>query len=45
MFRIQLGCSDDIDEDFLEENEAEWEEACCEDPYWDEEEDEHDWCD
>jgi len=26
-------CDDDIDEDFLDENEEAWEDACCEDPY------------
>lgn len=47
MFRLVIVCSDDVDEDFLDEEEAEWEDACCEDPYWneDEEENEREWCD
>ena len=38
-------CSDDVDEDLLEEEEWESEDASCEDPYWDDEEDEREWCD
>jgi len=40
-------CSDDADEDFrYGDEEAEWEDAVCEDPYWDEdEEEEREWCD
>lgn len=44
MFRFRIRFGDD--EDFLDE-ETEWEDACCEDPYWDDEEDddEREWCD
>ncbi|WP_345988679.1 hypothetical protein WCX18_00595 [Sulfurimonas sp. HSL1-2] len=47
MFRFPMICSDDVDEDFLDEEETEWEDACCEDPYWDEDEDDNEveWCD
>jgi hypothetical protein len=45
MFRFRMICSDDVDGGFLEED-AEWEDACCEDPYDDEDEDnEQEWCD
>lgn len=50
MLRFRLICSDDdVDEDFLDgsEEENEWEDAVCEDPYWDEEDEpeEREWCD
>ncbi len=47
MFDERMICSDDVDEDFLDDDgETEWEDACCEDPYDDEdEEDEREWCD
>lgn len=49
-------CSDDVDEDFLDDEEGtEWEDACCEDPYWEDDDDdaddeededeEREWCD
>ncbi|GEM_PF-7124092 len=44
---VNCRLSDDVDEDFLDGEEEEWEDACCEDPY-DEDEDEDDekeWCD
>lgn len=48
MFRVRIRFGDDADEDFSgEETEQEWEDACCEDPYWDDEEEdnEREWCD
>jgi len=47
VFRFRISFADDVDEDFLEESEQEWEDACCEDPYWDDEDeaDEREWCD
>jgi len=46
MLRLRISFADDVDEDFLEEEEPEWEDACCEDPYWEEEEEnEREWCD
>lgn len=47
MFRFSIKCDDDIDEDFREEEVDEWEDAVCEDPYLDEDDDddEREWCD
>lgn len=52
MFRFRMICADDAEEDFWEEeDEAEWEDAFSEDPFWvdeddeDEDEDEREWCD
>ena len=50
MFRFRLNGSDDTDEDFKEipDEEEAWEDACCEDPYWEDDDDEpeeREWCD
>jgi hypothetical protein len=46
MLRFRMICSDAVDEDFMEDEVTpEWEDAVCEDPYWDDEEDEREWCD